>query len=229
MKTCMRCQVSKALPEHFYKNRRKPDGYDIYCKACCKLQQSASYVKRESREPGITTRRNREWRTKNPEKALAYQRQWVAANRERVRCYWLADYWNNREARLAADKARREANIDLYLERERVSMEKRLPQKLAGVKAWQKANPAKVRATASKRRSAIRKRLPAWLTLDDFSAIEAFYQLAARMQKETGIEHHVDHILPLQGRYVSGLHVPANLQVLTAKQNLSKNNRWTPE
>ena len=63
---------------------------------------------------------------------------------------------------------------------------------------------------------------PPWADKD---VIKAIYKQARRMTKETGIKYHVDHIIPLQGELVSGLHVPDNLQIITEYENLSKGNR----
>lgn len=64
---------------------------------------------------------------------------------------------------------------------------------------------------------------PPWA---DLKAIAAIYAEAVKRQRETGIiRYHVDHIVPVQGRNVSGLHIAANLQILTQAANLAKHNR----
>lgn len=96
-------------------------------------------------------------------------------------------------------------------------------------KAWRARNPAKVSATRRKRESTKIKRTPAWLTPQDLKDIELFYLMARALTVITGEAHHVDHELPLRGKYVSGLHVAGNLQILTASENCAKRNHWTPE
>jgi hypothetical protein len=76
---------------------------------------------------------------------------------------------------------------------------------------------------ANKRRAAKLKRTPPWSDLD---AMRAIYAEAARLTAETGVPHHVDHEIPLQGRLVSGLHVPGNLQILTGVENSRKRNKF---
>jgi len=73
------------------------------------------------------------------------------------------------------------------------------------------------------RQKRIKKATPAWTDMD---AIKQFYVEAQRLTKETGIPHEVDHIIPIKGKYVSGLHVPENLQILTEKENQTKNARF---
>jgi hypothetical protein len=89
---------------------------------------------------------------------------------------------------------------------------------------WKKNNPEKVCALNQKWGSVSRanrmKRVPPWLKEDDFKKIKSMYREA----RAKGLQ--VDHIIPLQGKTVSGLHVPSNLQLLTRSQNAAKKNRY---
>jgi hypothetical protein len=89
-------------------------------------------------------------------------------------------------------------------------------------------NLPKVRADTAKRRAAILRRTPKWLSKDMLWMIEQAYELAFLRTKMFGFAWHVDHIVPLQGKLVSGLHVPANLQVIPEMVNLRKSNKFLP-
>ena len=88
---------------------------------------------------------------------------------------------------------------------------------------WARENPDKVNALIAKRTAARLQRTPKWA---DMAAIEAVYEAAARMRRETGIGYDVDHVIPLRGRLVSGLHVAENLQILERRANARKGNRF---
>lgn len=77
-----------------------------------------------------------------------------------------------------------------------------------------------------KRKAAKLQRTPAWLTDFDLLHIQCLYQVAAMRTRESGYEWHVDHVIPLQGKTVSGLHVPLNLRVIPAADNLQKSNKY---
>lgn len=94
---------------------------------------------------------------------------------------------------------------------------------------WARENPGKVIANAYKRRKDYRMRVPKWLTDEHWDQINAFYHEARRLTEETGVPHVVDHIHPLRGKTVSGLHVPWNLQVLTKAANLTKSARFVDD
>lgn len=90
-------------------------------------------------------------------------------------------------------------------------------------KQWASDNPGKIRAKDGKRRAAELASVPLWADLD---AIKQIYKRAVDLTGETGIKYHVDHIVPLQGKLVSGLHVENNLRVITATENMSKSNKF---
>ncbi len=71
-----------------------------------------------------------------------------------------------------------------------------------------------------------RKALPGWLSDKHKKDIEEIYLQCEEITKTSGIEHNVDHIVPLRGKLVSGLHVPWNLQILTKEENLRKSNKF---
>ena len=72
----------------------------------------------------------------------------------------------------------------------------------------------------------VKKATPKWLSVLQLQEIRNIYVKAKELEQENGIERHVDHIIPIQGKNVCGLHVPWNLQVLTAVDNLTKGNRY---
>ena len=139
--------------------------------------------------------RKKAYKEANPEKVAAIKKAWQEANPEKAK---------------ASTKAWNEAN----------------KQKVAAYnKAWNEANPEKVAAKSAKRRAAKIRRTPPWLTQEHHDQITSIYAERERITQETGVVHHVDHILPLQGKNVCGLHVPWNLRVITATDNIRKSNK----
>ena len=90
---------------------------------------------------------------------------------------------------------------------------------------WRKAHPEKNNITSSNYRAEKLKRIPAWLSPVDKLIIDSIYIYNSALRK-VGFDYMVDHIIPMQGKLVSGLHVPENLQIITGAENSSKGNRF---
>lgn len=138
-------------------------------------------------------------------------KEYIRLNKHKLKEQKAKWYKDTIEERKSKSEAYRKTNHEKELER---------------YKKYHRENPTKRLAYSRKR--AIRKiqRTPDWLTKEDFITMESFYELAAELTISTGEVHHVDHIIPLKGALVSGLHVPSNLQVITAKENLAKSNKF---
>lgn len=85
-------------------------------------------------------------------------------------------------------------------------------------KKYQQNNKGTMNAKTAKRRAKKLQATPKWLSLEQTQCIKNFYVNCPK-----GYE--VDHIIPLQGEDVCGLHVPWNLQLLSVNQNRSKSNK----
>ena len=155
-----------------------------------------------------------------------------ASDPERTRAQYKKDAVKLREnqayveRKREADKAYRKKNKARY-RATIVEWSKQNPEKVKlYAKRVRQTNKGRVNADTAQRRYAKLKRTPMWLTRDDRWMIQEAYDLAALRTKVFGFPWHVDHIIPLQGEAVSGLHVPTNLQVIPWLDNVVKANKF---
>jgi hypothetical protein len=92
---------------------------------------------------------------------------------------------------------------------------------------WQRDNPGAAAAKTNARRARKLQATPSWA---DMEFIELLYVEAAALSSlGTRGRFHVDHIVPLQSKLVTGLHVQNNLRVIPARDNIAKSNRVWPD
>lgn len=151
------------------------------------------------------------WKADHPEKQKQAMRKWWENNKDvhntRVKRWQAA----NKDKTRADAKAWQAAN----------------PDKVAAIKKrYRDAHPDKVTAWAVASVARRAKRVPAWLTEDDKWMLREAYALAKQRTQMFGFVWEVDHIIPLRGATVSGLHVPTNVQVIPKALNRSKRNEF---
>ena len=168
-------------------------------------------------------------------KKKEYDRNWRAANRE-----WQRDYDRNltpeqKKAHQEAKKARkRKFSAEFVgpkrphssepLSPFRKSDEEKRQTKNAARRRQYQRDKAKARAKDAKREAEKSQRTP-WHNELDCLAIEEAYNLLTLRKQVTGIDWHVDHMLPLRAETVSGLHVGMNIAVIPAAMNIAKGNQ----
>ena len=173
--------------------------------ACCRVAQPlTNFGKKANQKDGL------HYNCRGCRKVESDRR--YKAKADAIKQVAIAYYFNNLEK---AKEQRRAYYFGAYKEKA-----------LQNTRAWKKRNPADVNYYTQTRRANMKRRTPIWA---DKAAIREVYHLRDRLTKQTGILHHVDHIIPLRGELVSGFHCASNLRVVPAQENYVKNNHWVIE
>lgn len=167
------------------------------------------------------------------EKLRAKKARYYAKYRERELSKYKISYLKNREKILikmsenrdelrAKDKTRYWTDPEYYRNKARFSRQENPERFRASIKKYAQTHREKMRGFWDERRALKINAMPPWV---DRSAIRAIYSESRRRSLLSGKSHHVDHIFPLKHPRFVGLHVPWNLQILTAQENMRKGNR----
>lgn len=141
-----------------------------------------------------------------------YQKQYRIDNKEAAKVY-KKQYDIDNEAILQEKRAKRYLNQQMA--------------KLEYARIYRASNKEKRNFWNGNRRAKLLERTPKWLTDEHWKQIQEFYSLCKELQwlSDPTDPLSVDHIVPLQGKNVSGLHVPWNLQILPKSLNSKKRNK----
>ena len=241
---CRVCQQEKPI-EDFGVNKHIKSGINSMCKDCGK---EATKIYREKNPEKIRIAqakqnksdagkaRMQKYRINNPDKVKESSRNQYAKNREKILAnakinlhdLEIKRQYREREKETIAIRvaAWQKANKDKCVARS-ARYRERFPD--AGKEYYRKimeTNPGSINARLAKRRCQKKNAVVAWK--NDFF-IREIYQLSSLRTKLTGINWHVDHIVPLQSDIVCGLHWEGNMQIIPAKHNSAKRNRYWPD
>lgn len=177
------------------------NGLHPWCRSCVAVKSKAKRLANPEKE----AQRLRDWRKKNPEKVKAQSKKGYESRKELQISYAIEYQAKHPEKKKEWDAKYRDKH----------------KHKLS---SWRVSNRGLIRQYAKIREAIIKAMTPPWLSASQISIMQQIKIAAQRISKCTGIPHHVDHIFPFQSPVASGLNVPSNLQIITAKQNLRKKN-----
>lgn len=189
------------------------------CRLCSEVKDDSLFYKRENGKlrtecKACIVKKTAKWYYADHEAKKEWHRQHHKKRLEANPNWYSENYAKNKE-RLSAYDA-------MYYQTK--NKEKRLQQ----VKNWAQNNRGRANANKKAYKVAKIKACPAWVREDEdlmWMMAEA-YELAVMRTNMFGFPWHVDHVVPLRGKDVSGLHVPWNLQVIPGKENMSKSNKF---
>lgn len=197
MKRCTKCGQEKALSE-YRKSYTTKDKLTTHCASCFSVYH-AQY--RDTNKERLK-QYDKEYAAKNSKLATARTQQWMKDNPERKKQMDRANY----------EQRKAEGRVQTFNDEQRERNKERS-------KRWRELNMGKVNAQIAKRRATALRATPTWA---EHEQITALYEQARHLTETTGVDHQVDHIVPLNSEMVCGLHCIVNLQILTADANNRK-------
>ncbi len=200
MKQCSICKVIKTT-KNFYKDKSRFDGLQYKCKDCDNKRHADHRIKNKNeisirchnyylKNIKLIKKQHKNYRNKNNKKIKEYSKLYFKNNKEKIYRYI-------------------ENNIEKIRELRKEYRKKNINKITKYLKLYYKQNRKKYLAHSNKYKISKINRTPEW---SDLKEIERIYNNCPN-------GYHVDHIIPLQGKNVSGLHVPQNLQYLTRSEN----------
>jgi 5-methylcytosine-specific restriction endonuclease McrA len=195
---------------------RLPRSATKVCITCGKENKVDNFPKNPRMDDGHLNRcksceytRVKEWRKLNRARVKFLQDRWRKDNPEQFKQHLVKYQRKTVEKRNAARRKRYENNRE---------------KEIAMCRAYQKGNVEYQSRKNATRRVAHVNATPRWLTAIQKAQMAESYEISKAKTFQTGIRHHVDHIVPLRGNGVAGLHVPWNMQILTGTENNRKFN-----
>jgi hypothetical protein len=207
-KTCTKCGEEKEL-DCFAKARREKDNLQYRCRVCSKI------YRKEHREE--TAAYNKIYQLENKEKIAAIRKIYDEEHKEDISVKKKIYYGKNKDK----IKTYRKEHRTEFSVKQKIYCAKNKKKIADRQKIYAKKHAAEINTNHAKRRARKLQATPSWADQDK---IKEFYKEAHRLTEATGIQYHVDHIYPLQGKTSCGLHHEANLQIITSEENSRKSN-----
>lgn len=157
---------------------------------------------------------------------VASSTKWIHENREKYNKRIRDDRAKNPDKYKAWSKAYQESDPEHFRRVKNAWVENNKEKRAVISKKYAASHAEKILASVRKRQSKKLQAFPLWA---DEKRIRDIYAQAKAMMALTGEPYDVDHIVPLQGKTVCGLHCEANLQVIPRSDNRKKSNRYWPD
>jgi hypothetical protein len=185
-------------------------------KKCVLCHREGAVRRRAAADKDVLKAKAKEYYEKNKDKVAAVNKAYREKNKDSIRETKRAYRKKNaeRDRQIRADW--RAKNCDKVKAYSYKWLDKNRDRVRKTTAKWGKENAAILRAHTATRRARQKQRTPAWANIEEIKLI----------YKNCPEGHHVDHIIPLQGKIVSGLHVANNLQYLSASENIRKLNKF---